>query len=319
MPDSGCIVASLGAHVFRQRRQVSYQQAEADIKSLAAQLTAAFGRDELARLGYVAIPRGGLLVLGMLAYVLNLDSRQLVSPPADVPVVLVDDCALTGFRFHNMLQSLPHERLIFAHLYSHPALRKGIVSQEPRVMACLAAHDLRDLARERFPSEEDYLAWLGRWRERLPGHRYWIGVPEIVLFPWNEPDRPAWNPLTEEVEDDWHLAAPDRCLKNWAHLGMPPRIVTPTLRSPDAVAFSLKEGKVTLCDLRTEEVYGAEGVGADMWRALAAYGDLDVAADYLLSRYQVGETQLRSDLRAFACELLAKGLLERVNEPSDIK
>ena len=137
-------------------------------------------------------------------------------------------------------------------------------------MACLAAHDLNDLARERFPNEEEYSAWLERWRQRLPGPRYWIGMPEIVLFPWSEPDRPAWNPLTEEVENKWRLAAPDRCLKNWAYLGMPPRTATPALRSPDAVAFRIDEDKVTLCDLRRDKVYGLEGVGADMWRALAA-------------------------------------------------
>ena len=146
----------------------------------------------------------------------------------------------------------------------------------------------------------------------------WIGMPEIVLFPWSEPDRPAWNPLTEEVENKWRLAAPDRCLKNWAYLGMPPRTATPVLRSPDAVAFRIDEDKVTLCDLRTDKVYGLEGVGADMWRALAAYGDLDAAADYLLARFDADASMLCADLRSFANDLLATGLLEPASTPEDV-
>ena len=50
-----------------------------------------------------------------------------------------------------------------------------------------------------------------------------------------------------------------------------------------------------------------------MWRALAAYGDIDVAMEYLLGQYEVDEARLRSDLNAFAGELLTKGLLERVD------
>ena len=114
---------------YKSVQRVSYHQAEAGAKSLAAELSAAFSRSELARFGYVAIPRSGHFVLGMLAYVLDLGPRQLLRQPADAPVVLVDDCALTGLRFQQMLQSLPHERVIFAHLYSHPALRQAIASR----------------------------------------------------------------------------------------------------------------------------------------------------------------------------------------------
>ncbi|MBC7233750.1 MAG: PqqD family protein [Chloroflexi bacterium] len=298
--------------------RVTYRQAEAATKQLAAQLVQAFGPEELSRFRYAAIPRGGLIVLGMLSYVLDLKPDALMPPEPDVPLVVVDDSAYSGARFAQFLRTVANQEVIFAHLYSHPDLRAAILRQEPRVVACLAAHDLRDLAPERYPNAEDYAAWKARWQQRARQPVYWMGLPEMVIFPWSEPDRPAWNPATERVEENWWLTAPDRCLKNWVRLKVPPSgKAQPTLRSPDAVAFHFRDDEIMLCDLRTEQVYGLEGVAADMWRALAGYGDLEVAVEYLLSLYEVDEPRLRSDLQAFADELLAKGLLEWIDEPSN--
>nr|MBC7244662.1 PqqD family peptide modification chaperone [Chloroflexota bacterium] len=298
--------------------RVTYQQAEAATKQLAAQIVQAFGAAEVALFCYAAIPRGGLIVLGMLSYVLDLKPENLLSLPVDVPLVVVDDSAYSGARFAQFLHSVSNERVIFAHLYSHPDLRAAILREEPRVVACLAAQDLRDLAPERYSPESEYLAWKERWRQRAKRPVYWMGLPEMVIFPWSEPDRPVWNPVSEQVEEGWWLTAPDRCLKNWARLGVPPRAqAQPTLRSPDEVAFHFDDEKVVLCNLRTEQVYGLEGVAADMWRALVGYGDLEVAAQHLASLYEVDEQRLWSDLQTFASELLAKELLERIDEPGD--
>ncbi|MBC7262539.1 MAG: PqqD family protein [Chloroflexi bacterium] len=311
-------VASLSLAIVQGIRCVTYRQAEAATKQLAAQLVGAFGAAELSRFRYAAIPRGGLFVLGMLSYVLDLTSEALLSSAADVPLVVVDDAAYSGARFAEFLSTVANQEVIFAHLYSHPDLRAAILRQEPRVVACLAAHDLRDLAPERCAPESEYLAWKERWRQRARRLVYWMGLPEMVIFPWSEPDRPVWNPEAERVEEGWWLTAPDRCLKNWARLGIPPSAqAQPTLRSPDGVAFHFDGDKIVLCDLRTELVYGLEGVAADMWRALVGYGDLRVAAEYLVSCYEVDEQKLWSDLQTFADELLSKGLLEWIDEPSD--
>lgn len=308
---------SFNAHC-RGMRNVTYQQAEAATKQLAAQLVQAFGRAELARFHYAAIPRGGLIVLGMLSYVLDLEPEVLLSPPADASLVVVDDAAYSGARFAQFLHSVNNEKVIFAHLYSHPDLRAAILQAEPRVIACLSAYDLQDLAPTRYAPESEYQTWKERWRQRARRPVYWMGLPEMVIFPWSEPDRPVWNPATKQVEEGWWLTAPDRCLKNWARLGVPPNAqARPTLRSPDEVAFHFDGDKVVLCDLRTEQVYGLEGVAADMWRALTGYGDLEVVAEYLLSLYEVDEKRLHSDLQAFTAELLDKGLLERIDEPGD--
>ncbi|TVQ90837.1 MAG: PqqD family peptide modification chaperone [Chromatiaceae bacterium] len=294
-------------------RSLSYEQAEAAAGALAARLIASVGEAFLGRCGFVAIPRGGLFVLGMLSYLLNLERANLWPLPADRPVVVVDDGSYSGSRLAWMLGQLGQPEVIFAHLYSHPDLRAAVLQAEPRVIACVAAHDLRDHARETLPDEQAYREWQQRGRERFGDKRYWIGRPDLVIFPWTEPDRPVWNPGTGRLEEHWRLAPPDRCLGNWARLGMLPRgDVRRTLRSPDQVAFNLQDDEVLLCDLRSEEVIGLQGTAAEMWRALAAYGDPEAALGHLQTCFEVDEARLRRDLAHFIADLLSRRLLERV-------
>jgi hypothetical protein len=87
---------------------------------------------------YAAIPRGGLFVLGTLAYLLDLPPER-IAPSVDRsdspgPLVLVDDCALSGARIARELDRLlgsdrsadPGRRVIVAHLCSHPELRRAV-------------------------------------------------------------------------------------------------------------------------------------------------------------------------------------------------
>src|ERR671910_1255702 len=90
-------------HILPRLRYVGYAQAQEDCERLAARLVERFGRDELRGFRFVAIPRGGFIVLGMLAYILGLERSQLEAAPysehAGAPLVVVDDCALSGVRF----------------------------------------------------------------------------------------------------------------------------------------------------------------------------------------------------------------------------
>ena len=52
-----------------------------------------------------------------------------------------------------------------------------------------------------------------------------------------------------------------------------------------------------------------------MWRALAAYGNLDAAVHYSFGEYEVQEAKLRSEFGAYAEELPAKAPLERGDVP----
>ncbi len=298
---------------------IPYETAEAYTRQLAARLLGAFKLENLSQFKYVAIPRGGHFVLGMLSYILDLPQEALTlsEQTSSRPVVVIDDCALSGNRFGRFLKQHSFDQIIFAHLCSHPAAREAILTDEPRVISCLAAYDLRDLARVRFPDPTDYVAWQQRVKERVTGGLYWIGLPEIVIFPWNEPDRPTWNAEINQVEDNWRLASPDRNLKNWGKLGLPPREgTTAVVRIPDQIAYTIQQDDVTLCNLEDETVYGLSGSTADIWRGLAAYGDLSATRDYLLDLYEVDAERLMADIQSLVDTLLAKGLLEPVNDPS---
>jgi hypothetical protein len=296
-------------------RVVTYRDAERDAERLAALLLSTFGRREIARYGYVAIPRGGFFVLGWLSYMLNLSRDALRPRGGGRPLVVVDDCCLTGFRFHQFLASVRSGKTIFAHLYSHPAVRRAIEDAETRVLGCFAACDLRDISRECFPRERDRATWQRHWRARMKGPRYWIGLSEWVVLPWNEPDRLLWNPSSRRVERGWRLASPDLCLKNRFQLGLPPRLLLrESLRASNRVAYRLAPDEVLLCNLRTERVYRLKGVSAAMWRALAACGNIETAADHLSRQYAAEPSRIRRDLDAFAKDLIRGGLLESVEQ-----
>jgi hypothetical protein len=296
---------------------LSYYEVERAVYTLAAHLVDSFGLSAVQNFQFTAIPRGGLFILSFLSYILDIPAQQLtLAQDTSTPLVVVDDCSLSGARFAQYLGEVEQRPIIFAHLYSHPDLRKSIIDNEPGVIECLSAHDLKDLAPEIYPTQEAYDDWQQRWLARSKAKFYWIGLPELVIFPWNEPDRPVWNPETKRVEDNWRLASPDRCLKNWGKLGLPPRLGTKaTVRIPDQVAYTIQQVDVTLYNLADETVYGLGGPTADIWRGLAAYGDLTATRDYLLDLYDVSPERLTADIQSLVETLLAKGLLEPVNDP----
>lgn len=295
-------------------RFVDYAQAEEDCERLAARLVERFGRDELMSFRFTAIPRGGFIVLGMLAYVLGLRRSQLEPHHApETPLVVVDDCALSGVRFERLLERLENRRVVFAHLYSPPQLREVIEARELRRVTCVSACDLRDHA----PAlqGEGYDAWRERWLARMDHHGYWVGQPDHVCFAWNEPDSSVWNPVTEREESGWRFVPPELCLKNRLPPGEKPIQVQvqPAGKGPlgpsSHVLFGELEGEVVVGDLETKECFTLSDVGADMWRAIVRHGNLEEAMETLLKNYDVDEDALRTDLREFADDLLSQGLL----------
>lgn len=302
-------------NVLPHLHYVGYAQAEEDCERLASRLVERFGRDELQSFRFTAVPRGGLIVLGMLSYMLGLRRSQLEPPhPPEMPLVVVDDCALSGVRFGHFLKRCQSRQVVFAHLYSSPDLRSAIEAEEPRVVSCLSSHDLRDRAPERL--DDEYPAWRERWLARMDDSGYWVGQPEHVCFAWNEPDVGLWNPVTEREEGGWRFVPPQLCLKNRLAPGTDPvRIqLQPVgkgpLRPSDHVLFGEIEEQLIIGDLKKGESFVLSDVGADMWRAIVKYGNLEEVADTLLEDYAVDGATLRSDLHNFAENMLLQGLLE---------
>jgi hypothetical protein len=172
-------------HACGHLRYVGYPQVERDCERLADMLREELGKD-LTQAKFLAIPRGGFVVLSLLATLLDLDPEQMAPScppcPENRPLVVVDDCALSGVRFSQFLRGQDSSRIVFAPLCSPPELRSAIESREPRVERVLSAAD--------------------------------VGAAEALAFPWNEPDRAVWNPAAERWETAWRIVPPELCLKN---------------------------------------------------------------------------------------------------------
>ena len=210
---------------------VEYGDAEAAALGLADILIARFGNKEIHSWNFAAMPRGGIVVMGLLAYILDLKPDQIFIagtrniPKNDRTICIVDDCALSGIRFRETLRAMhrsdagnaPPEPLqagggiVFCPFFAPTDLCRSIEDNEPAVQACITAHPLEDLAPARFVNR--YPEWYAE-RSRMFTDAYWIGIPEYVSFAWHEPDSRAWNQETGEIEDGWYLAPANRCLSN---------------------------------------------------------------------------------------------------------
>ena len=320
-PDRADLARLQGLAEFLSRaraavRYVDYRQAEADCELLGAKLRQAHSAAELASMQFVGVPRGGLVVLGMLSYVLDLEPRQLrPSAGSDAPLVLVDDCALTGSRLHRELRRLGDRPVTIALLYAHPDLRRGLVERQPTVRHCLAARALSDRAPELYPDPRELSRWRREWGAKLAGERYWLGLADLVCFSWSEPDRLFWNPVSRRVESGWRFLSGELCLGNRRSGDLPPRAARPRRwRVDPTVVVGSFDDAVLLYRGRSDEVFRVAGVAAAIWQGLAAWGNAEDVLDHLRGEYEVEPGRLEEDLGRFVESLLAAGLLEAVGD-----
>lgn len=302
---------------LRDLRVVGYSHAEEVCAQLAEGLLERFGREAVNRFNYTAIPRGGFIVLGMLSYVLDLSPKQIHPPYAeDIPLVIVDDCALSGLRFRDFLQGLEVQTVVFAPLYAHPEVLAAIEISEPRVLAAINGRDIRDFGPERLG--ETYAECQAEWHRRTASGHYWHGLLEHLCFPWNEPDRVVWNPTSKEAHLAWSIVPPRFCLKHrrpdTSSHPLPVQIQPPgkgPVRPSPTVLFGELKGEILVANETTGKTYGLKGVAADMWRAILKHGNEPGAGTDLAGQYDVEEGRLRRDLGEFIEDLLLQGLLER--------
>lgn len=303
---------------LRRLRYVDYGEVERACDELGSLLQKRLG-PELDNHAFAAIPRGGLVVLGLLAYRLDLSPGQIGrAVPEDRPLVVVDDCALTGVRFRQFLSSLPHRRVVFAPLYSHPDLRRAIEEREERVHTCVSSRDLADHAPELMGAEA--VAWREAWLGRPTEERYWIGITDHLCFPWSEAQTLMEHPDTGATEPGWRIVPPELCLRQRyaddageARLQVQPVGPGP-LRPASSVLYGRLGDRIVVADGASGESFGLEGVAADMWETIVREGSLDRAGEVLQGIYEVDAPTLRDDLEAFSEELAARGLLEGLDD-----
>lgn len=257
------------------------------------------------------VPRGGLIVAGMLSYLLAAPASSMVGVREEAEsVVLVDDCALSGHRLRQVLGASGARRVVFATLYSAPELRQAILDQEDRVVACVSARDLNDQAAVMYG--DGYDEWVRRWSERSDA--YWAGRTEHVCFPWNEPDLSVWNPVTEAVERGWNLVPPELCLKNRRPASTAPvQIQEPgrgPLREAEGVVYGEVAGDLVVVKAGSPDSVRLSGTGAAMWRAVMHHGDIDEAGDQVAMDYGADPDTVRADLGELIDRLAERGFLD---------
>ena len=305
------------AEALSRLRYVSYAQAEADCRVLGDRLRAHLSPDVLDTAVFTGIPRGGLIVLGMLGYTFGLRPDQF-RPAArpDAPLVIVDDCFLSGYRVTTTLADhADRSQVVLAALYAHPDLCAAIERDHPSVQACLHARALTDHAPTLLG--EEYPDWMAEWRDRLEGPRYWNGIPDRLCFAWSEPHGYVWNEVAERTEPAWRTVPADQCLRTSGSARPAAPIQTPRPAAdgtmiPSADTFSADFGDhVVVARPEMDACLVFEDTAADFWRALLAHGDVDRALTALCAAYDVAPTILERDLRAFAQALHRRRLVQR--------
>ena len=267
-------------HLLQELRYVDYGQAELDAALLAQKLLAHYGASELRRAAFSGLPRGGLIVLGMLAYQLDLQPQQFTVDSVEKAALLclVDDCALSGLRLQQALSRLGKRRIVVAHLYSAPGLRSAVQSRHPHVEHCLAAHDIAET-----PAAQDPEARL----ETFLDGRLYPASSQSVAFAWNEPNLLVLTPFDDQPAHQWRFLPPHKCLKNRQALGLPPGPpYTVEWLVPDGLVYGWFEGTLYLLDTRREQVFRLDGFAADCWRAAAGYGAADKALAFLRQAHE---------------------------------
>ena len=286
---------------------------------LADQLVGHLGPQTVDRAVFTAIPRGGLIVLGHLAYALGLRHDQLAIgadvPPGDGtrPLVVVDDCLLSGERSSRFLDAVAAPRIVVAALASHPDLRRALVARRTEVERVLSPIDLDDHAPAQYGAE--YEAWAARWRERAGPGTLWVGQPDHVCFPWHEPDVGVWDPESGVVVRGWGMLPAELCLAQRRRAAAHEApwqvnvITDDASRIADGVVHASFDDTVVVGHVDHGHSVALEGVAASMWWALTECADEQSALDALVARFDADRVTLLTDMRAFAADLAARGLL----------
>lgn len=301
-------------------RYVDYDQVEADCARLGRQLREHLTDEALQEASFVGIPRGGTVVLGLLSYVLDLDHPQI--NPRDRssgPLVVVDDCFLSGARLAEFLERhRAPSQIVIAGLYAHPELRANLIRKRRRVQTCVTASDLTDYAPAIYGSE--YEAWAARWKDRARGPRYWTGITEHLCFPWSEPDRGIWNPNAERTDEAWRVVPPSRCLKTRfaadRHTDDSIQIqhpVSDTISLTPGVFYALFSDRALVGGSTSGDCVELTGSGVDFWKALVTSETVSDAETALRQKYDGEPERLTSDLRTFVETLVDHDLLETVS------
>lgn len=78
----------------------------------------------------------------------------------------------------------------------------------------------------------------------------------------------------------------------------------------DSVLYQMVGDEVVLLDMATQEYFGLDSIGADVWHLILEHRDVAAVAKLLAGIYAVDEQTARRDIEPLISDLLAAKLLK---------
>ncbi|OQX59381.1 MAG: coenzyme PQQ biosynthesis protein PqqD [Helicobacteraceae bacterium 4484_230] len=82
------------------------------------------------------------------------------------------------------------------------------------------------------------------------------------------------------------------------------------IKIADSVFAQEVDNEMVLLDMNSENYFGLDEVGKDIWNAMQQTGTLQEVHDAMLEIYDVEEDVLKRDIEVFVDKLLQSGLIE---------
>ena len=178
-------------------QSLSFDDVQEACKRLAGQLAVEVDDQSV----IVPVPRGGLIVAGLLAYELGIPRDRIRLPLAHEHPLIVDDVSISGVRMRETLDGLGVDRatvgLLAATTGSIDFLRQTF---GPSVRV-FADRTLADHSDQVHGDEVD--GWRERWAQREADGA--VLITDHLVFPWAEPDFTFWNDVTQDEDRGFRL------------------------------------------------------------------------------------------------------------------
>lgn len=254
----------------------------------------------------VPVPRGGHFVAGYLSYFVPVRVLGEFSVPnvsgEVVPILLIDDIALSGRRISDWIERFPDRKIVVATLVSTQQVRDAICTRFGDRVSWVSADDLQVYSETKpHPGETD-----------PPPFR---GLTEHCCFPWTESDRGLRLDGSSDFYTALRLIPPDLCLKNQVQFEANFDRVGIVgdedgwLRTATGILWADIEGKVYIADTERGRSQMLEGTAAGFWNASLKHPTRKETVAYLADVYEQEPSIIEDDHRNFIAHLIDEGVL----------
>ena len=281
---------------IQQIQYLDIAKCESLAHSLAQKINLSLDPETLQKSRVVSIPRGGLFVSAMLSYILPIKHHQLQPfSDCDSPIILIDDCSISGFRLAQQLCGLKNKQIYFYTLVSPAQLRQAALAVQPRLRVFESAMDLNVYNNDSS----------GRMDAR--SNRYWQGQCDAICFPWGETQRFYPSDSENKQTTLWPVSPLQKNLKSsLLEQKIPFYAVTEAqdraISTGQHILYYSKDNLTRIYNAESKQHYSLDGVGSAIWQSLLSHSTVDQTLEHLCSLFSVEKKRLEKDVK----DLIAK-------------